>query len=155
MGAANCRDESKVRPRSDGHLHCRVARGVSGTAPFGSTGRPPTGFWHSRWCACEQEELRKSAVDAVGRELSSGEAALPGKTSVSDLQTGEAQLRIGEEDQPGPAIGLFGMAHTRTGPIEHPFGEAVGVLQVEAAHICPPRAVEAKGTGAAPPEPEY
>src|SRR5918994_6496820 len=49
----------------------------------------------------------------------------------------QAQLGEGGQHQPGPAVGLLGMARAWDGPAKGLFGETHGVLEVEPANVGP------------------
>src|SRR4051794_6793885 len=67
---------------------------------------------------------------------------------------GQAELGVGQQHQPGPAIGLLGVPDARRGPVERLLAEAVGMLQIEAMHIGAPEHGQRRRPGAAPPQPE-
>ena len=73
---------------------------------------------------------------------------------VRDDPAGEAELRIGRQYEPGPAVGLLRMADPGRRPIEHLLAEAERVLKIETADISAPDKVQVGGTGATPPEPQ-
>ena len=61
---------------------------------------------------------------------------------------GEAELGVGGDDQPGPAVGGLRGAELRAGPAEGLFEQPEGVFQVEAAQERLPPAVDVGGGGA-------
>ncbi len=73
---------------------------------------------------------------------------------ISDQRSGQAQLRISEHHQPGPAIRLLGMTDPRQGPVEELFDKAEGVFEFEAANIGSPHARQIRQLGAMPPQPQ-
>lgn len=60
-------------------------------------------------------EAAKSSADAGGREASSARGPLPGFTEVFCEWPGESELGVGDDDQPGPAIGGCGLAEFGNG----------------------------------------
>jgi hypothetical protein len=72
----------------------------------------------------------------------------------------QTQLGISEYHQPGPAVRLVRVAHTRKRPIERLFEEAKGMLDVEAPHVRAPDAIQVwnvrlgRTGGSMPPQPE-
>jgi hypothetical protein len=67
-------------------------------------------------------------LDPLGGEFAGWLGTLPEKRLVASEWTSEAQLGVGEQDQPRPAVGLFGVAHTRERPIERLFEESERLL---------------------------
>ena len=88
-----------------------------------------------RVCGCADgvAQSLKPSADACWGEQAWVSVSFPGQAKIVDGAAGEAELGVGGDDEPGPAIGLYGCAHGGGGPAEGVLGEAVGVLDVEAA----------------------
>src|SRR5438105_15696505 len=125
------------------------------SCPWRTTGRAAAGFWRARGGTEGYQQLRKRLADAGRGERTAGGALgpLPGQMHLVDGPTGEAQLRVGQQHQPGPAVRLLWVAHAGRGPVEHLLAEAVGVLQIEAVDIRPPEHSQVRRAGPAPPQP--
>ena len=67
-----------------------------------------------------------------------GGGFLPGATEVLGEGTGEPELGVSDDQEPGPAVRRLGATEFRGGPAEGLLREAEGVLQVEAAEKCLP-----------------
>src|SRR3954463_11991626 len=143
-------------PESGSLLDGRVAWCRPGSAAEGASRRPAAGFWWVGGRVEGDQELRKRLAHAGGCEGATGRTlgALPGEMPVLDGAAGQAELGVGQQDQPGPAIGLLGVADAGRGPVERLLAEAVGMLQVEAVDVCPPEDSEVGCAGATPPQPE-
>jgi len=126
------------------------------SCPWRTTGRAAAGFWRARGGTEGYQQLRKRLADAGRGERTAGGALgpLPGQMHLVDGPTGEAQLRVGQQHQPGPAVRLLWVAHAGRGPVEHLLAEAVGVLQIEAVDIRPPEHSQVRRAGPAPPQPQ-
>lgn len=72
---------------------------------------------------------------------------LPGTAEVRGEGPGEPELGVGDDQNPGPAIGGLGSTQFRGGPAQGLLREAECVLQVEAAEECLPEAVHVAGGG--------
>ena len=70
------------------------------------------------------------------------ERTFPWQPAIGDEWAGQAQLGIGEHHQPGPTVGLLGMAHAWKRPVERLFEETKGMFEVEPADIRAPDPVE-------------
>src|SRR5215207_3432296 len=79
----------------------RVARRGAVATPFGATGGPAGGFWWGRRRAQGDAELTRLAADAARRESLLARRALPGQPLVGHGRLGEAELRVGKQDQDG------------------------------------------------------
>src|SRR4051794_13568602 len=141
---------------SGGFLDGRAAWSWAGTPSERAPRRPSAGFWRVGGRVEGDQELRKRLADAGGCEGATvwPLGALPGETPILDSAAGQAELGVGEQHQPGPAISLLGVADARGGPVEGLLAEAVGVLQVEAVDVRSPEDGEVGRTRAAPPQPE-
>lgn len=80
----------------------------------------------------------------------------PRMAKVTSERDGQAELGVGGNDQPGPAVGLLGGADPGRGPPQGALGEPEGVLGVEAAQVGPPHHVQVRQQPrrAAPPQPQ-
>src|SRR6187402_334359 len=141
---------------SGGLFDGREAWCWAGPASERAPRRPSAGFWRVGGRVEGDQELRKPLAHAGGCEGTTGRTlgALPGEAPVLNGEAGQAELGVGQQDQPGPAIGLLGVADAGRGPVERLLAEAVGVLQVEAVDVRPPEHGEIRCARAAPPEPE-
>jgi len=74
------------------------------------------------------QERRKPSEHPLWSEGANELRTLPRQSLISDEGTREAKLAVGQQDQPGPAIGLFWMADAGQGPIECLLEEAEGVF---------------------------
>src|SRR5688572_1435735 len=111
---------------SGGLLDGRVAWCWPGPASEGAARRPSAGFWRVGRRAEGDQELRKRLAHAGGCESTTGWTlgALPGEMPILDGEAGQAELGVGQQDQPGPAIGLLGVADAGRGPVERLLAEA-------------------------------
>src|SRR3954463_8342174 len=107
-------------PESGSLLDGRVAWCRPGSAAEGASRRPAAGFWRVGGRVEGDQELRKRLADAGGCEGATvwPLGALPGETPILDSAAGQAELGVGEQHQPGPAISLLGVADARGGPVE-------------------------------------
>lgn len=101
-------------------------------------------------------EAAKSSADAGGREASSARGPLPGFTEVFCKWPGESELGVGDDDQPGPAIGGCGLAEFGNGPAQRLLDHPEGMFKIEPAQEPLPESVDIPGrcTGAGPPQPD-
>ena len=115
---------------SGGFLDGRAAWRRAGTASERAPRRAAAGFWRVRGRVEGDEELRKRLAHPGGGQGTALGALgpFPGQTSILDGAAGQAELGVGQQHQPGPAIGLLGVADARRGPVEGLLTEAVGVL---------------------------
>src|SRR4249919_3129702 len=141
---------------SGGFLDGRVAWGWARTTSERAPRRAAAGFWRVGGRVEGDQKLGKRLAHTSGRELAAGRTlrSLPGEALIVDGETGQPELGVGEQDEPGPAIRLLGVANARGGPVEGLLAEAVGVLQVEAVDVRPPDDGEIGRAGTSPPEPE-
>ncbi len=123
--------ESALGGRFDGG----IARRGAGARPCGPAGRPAAGFWRFRGRAQEWQGGAKGAPHPIGRERARVQAAFPGEALVRDDGARQPEVGVGQEHQPGPAIGLLRVAHPRRRPGEDLCAEADGVLLVEPPDI--------------------
>ena len=77
----------------------------------------------------------KSSSDASRGELGGVAGAFPRHAHVVYQASGQAQLGVGGDDEPSPAICLLGHLQRGSGPAEGVLDEAVGVLEVEAVEV--------------------
>src|SRR5215217_3143901 len=98
--------------KSGSFLDGRVAWSRAGSTAERAARRPAAGFWRVGGRVEGGQELRKRLADAGGREGAAVGALgpFPGQADVRDGAAGEAELGVGEQDQPGPAVGLLGVA---------------------------------------------
>src|ERR1019366_2459739 len=95
----------------------------------------------------------KPSPDEGGGESAGFVSSFPWEAEVVNEVACEAELGVGGEDEPGPAVGLFGVAQRWGGPAQGVLEEPEGVLDVEAAQVSPPTDVEVEG-GSRGPEPQ-
>jgi hypothetical protein len=105
----------------------RIARRATRALALGTPRRASAGFWWGCQDGEAYQECRKRALDPLRGEFAGRLRTLAGKRVVADEWTSEAQPRIGEQDQPGPAVGLFRRADSGQGPIERLFAETEGI----------------------------
>src|SRR5512135_1566257 len=115
-----------------------IARCPSGTAPLGTPRRATAGFWCIRWRAERYQKRRKPPTDAIGRQPLGFELTFPGQPPVGDTGTSQAELRIGRQEQPGPAVSLLRLSNSRCRPVQGLLEEADGMLHVEPMDVGPP-----------------
>jgi hypothetical protein len=140
-----------------GHLLVgRIPRRGPGPGPQRAAGRAAAGVWRVRRRAAGDQPLRQGRADAGRGERAAGGAlgVLPGPVPGGNRPAGAAQLRVGQQHQPGPAIGRLGVADPGRGPVGPLLTEAVGVLQIEAVDVRPPEHRPVRRPRAAPPQPE-
>ena len=116
----------------------------------------PGGFRCSGGATGLAAEVPKSSPDAGGSEAFGRCGAFPGAAEVGDRAAGEAELGVGGQDEPGPAVGGGWVAGFWAGPAEGLFEHAEGVLDVESPEECLPGQVGlvVVGGGVGPPEPD-
>jgi hypothetical protein len=132
-----------------------MAGGWAAAAAAGSARGAPAGF---RRIGCRAEpcqKLRKPAADPTRSQPAGRAGPLPRQPSVTGHPAGQAQLGVGGQHQPGPAVGLLGMPGPRGGPAQGLLTEPDGVLQVEAAHVGAPQHREVRGVRPVPPQPQH
>ena len=132
----------------------RVARSRTGAAALGASRRAAAGFLQVGGTAEGGQEYGKGLTDPAGREAVGWPRPLPRQPAVVDDPTREAELGVGDDHQPGPAVGLLGVTDPGRRPVEHLFAEAERVFQVEAAHVGAPDQVQVGRPGPAPAQPE-
>ncbi len=93
------------------------------------------GLWWLRGGAQQRAEVTKLTTDAARGEALLAQGALPGQALVCDEGLSQPQLGVGQHDECGPAVGLCWVAHPRGSPAQALFGEAEGVLNVEAVDV--------------------
>src|SRR3954462_1182101 len=132
-GPENFTMRKRSMRKSGGFLAGRIPRCRPRAGPQRTARRAATGLWRVRGRAERYQELRKRLAAAARGERAAGGALgpLPGQVHLVDSAPGEAQLRVGQQHEPGPAVGLRGMADPGRGPVERLLAEAVGVLQIE------------------------
>jgi hypothetical protein len=101
------------------------------------------------------QEVRNRPADPVGRQLSGLERTLPGQALIGDEGARQPQAGVGQQRQPGPAVGLDGMAEAGQRPVQAAFEEAKGMFLGKAAHVGPPEDREVWCARARSPEPEH
>jgi hypothetical protein len=135
-------------------FHGGIARDAPRAAPFWPTRGAAAGFWRFCWGAQRTEEGGKGAAHPTGRDPAFFETAFPGQAEVSNQRTRQAELRIGCDHRPGPAIRLFGMTQAWKRPIEGLLEKAKGMLEIEATGIGTPDHGKIGDSGTAPPQPQ-
>ena len=135
--------------KSGGFLARRIAWRGPRPSPRRAARRAATGFWRVGGGPEGDQELRKGLANAGGGERTADGAlrALPGQGHVVNRPAGEAELRIGQQHQPGPAVRLLRVAHAGRGPVEPLLAEAVG-CRSSSARICAAATVWALALGA-------
>src|SRR5450756_277862 len=100
-------------------------------------------------------QSRSSAASDVYKRQAGRAGLLPGQPDVGGEGPGEVQLGVGGEDQPGPAVGGFGVAELRPGPAGLLFQEPERVLDIKTAQERLPGPVHLffGGAGAGGPQP--
>lgn len=109
--------------------HCGLA--VLGTRWASRTGR--AGFRCPSWQGDRGADVPEPASDARGRKTTRGGGFLPRAAQILDEWTREAELGVGRDHDPRPAIGGFGSADLRTGPAQRLLKQTKGVLEIEPA----------------------
>src|ERR1035437_1075266 len=148
------RERSTLLWVSGGFLDCWVTGSGWSSGVFWAPGSGSVGFRRTGWCAQGWAESLKPSADARGCELGGVAESFPGQALVVDEPAGQAQLGVGGDDQPGPAVGLVGGLQRWCGPAEGAFDEAEGVLDVEAAQVGTPAEVEVGFARSGPPQPQ-
>ena len=92
---------------SSGRFDGGIARRGAGARPFGSPGRASAGFRRFRERADAWQHGAKGAPHPIGRERARVQAAFPREALVRDDGARQPELGVGQEHQPGPAVGLF------------------------------------------------
>src|SRR3954468_15856919 len=112
---------------SGGLFDGRMAWSRAGPTSERAPRRPSAGFWRVGGRVEGHQKLRKRLTHAGGCESATGRTlgALPGEMPVLDGEAGQTELGVGQQDQPGPAIGLLGVADAGPGPVEGLLAEAV------------------------------
>ena len=126
--------------------------------PLGRPGERPAGFGAS---AGEPSRTRSRGTHGrpalVTAAVGVGAVPFPRQPLVAGDGAGQAQLGVGGQHQPGPAVGLFGMTRPRGRPTERLLGKPDGVLQVEPANVRAPGQVQIQlyALRAGPPQPQH
>ena len=130
-----------------GCVHVVAGCGTSVLSPQWPSGAGTGGFRRAGRAGGLWADVQEVAADADGSERVRGAGLFPGTAPVSGEWAGEAELGVGGEDQPGPAVGGFRRADLRGGPAEGLFEQAEGVLDVEAPQVCLPETVGVRRGG--------
>ena len=109
-------------------LHGRIAPGGPRPAALGPTGGAATGFWWTGWRAQAQQEGGKGTAEAIGREAFRPQLSLPRQALILNAPPGQAELRVGGDQQGRPTIGLVGVAHARQHSVQGLLTEAQGMF---------------------------
>src|SRR3974377_2448903 len=143
------RPDLSLRLNPDLWLRCFFDGRVSGS------GRTAGAFWPSgtgcvgfRWTGwgTDDDAKGKKHFSGAGRGWVGGIAgSFPGQAHVLDEAAREAELGVSADDEPRPAVGLFGCSQRRCGPSQGVLGEPVGVFDVETAKVGSPAQVEVGG----------
>lgn len=139
---------------SRGQFDCWKPLSRGRSPSFGSSGRASAGFWCRRQRPQRRQQMRKGPSHARRRQFASGKRCLPGQALIHDEGTGQAQLNVRQNHQPGPAIGGLWGAELGRRPLEDLFAEAKGVFDGEPRDIDPPNGRQIRWLWPAPPEPE-
>jgi len=78
----------------------------------------------------------------------------PWQTAVLNPLPSQAQLGVGGDDEPGPAIGLLRMPHPRWRPTETLLAATQRVVQVEAPDLGAPEQIQIWHPRSSPPQPQ-
>ena len=98
--------------------------------------------------------LRNPAAELAWREGPAGIGLfLPGAAQAGSQRAGEQELGVRGHDEPGPAVGLPGIADFRGGESEGALEELEGVLDVEPGEVGAPELVQGQGAGSGVPQP--
>jgi hypothetical protein len=141
----------------DGRRKSRIAGRATRALAFGTSRGPSAGFWRASQDWQSWYEPRQPALDARRRELARWLGTVPGQSLVNHPRPRQTHLGVSQHHEPGPAVGVRGVAHAWEGPIERLLEEAEGVLQIEAPHEGTPRPIQVGDLNigwAMPPEPE-
>ncbi len=121
-----------------GLLQGRIAGCAPRSSTLGTSRRATAGFWCIHWSVQHNQKLRKPPTHPVGRQLALFQGTLPWQSLVGDAGTSQAELRIGREDQPTPAISLVRVADPRHRPVQGLLEEADGMLHIKPVDVGPP-----------------
>jgi len=123
-------------------MRCAVGVFRSGWASgSGSTGFRCTGRNRHR-----RAGARKPSTNPCRRQSCWWDRPFPGAAEVLGQRTGEPELGVGHQHDPGPAVGRLGTAEPRCGPPQRLLEETEGVLEIEAPQKQLPQPVEIIGT---------
>lgn len=112
----------------DGLGDRRIPRRTPRALAFGTSGRAPAGFWWGGQDGEAEQQRRKPASDPFRGEFAGRLGTLPEERLVAGQRAGQAQLRVGQQDQPRPAVSLRGVAQARERPIERLLEESERML---------------------------
>ena len=104
--------------RSGGRFERRMALGRPRAAALRAAGGSPAGFWGLRRGAHDRQECGETPQDTRRGQPSRLLRSLPRQPPVCDDAARQSQLRVGQEDQPGPTVGLLGVPESGSGPAE-------------------------------------
>jgi len=106
----------------------RVAGCRGGGATLGAAGTGPGGFRRTGRRAQHAADATIATPDAARGEPIGRQGPLPGAAQVPGQRPGEAELGVGDGDQPGPPVGLLGAAQAGPGQAKGLLEEPEGVL---------------------------
>src|SRR6266700_1456288 len=134
----------------------RVAGCRGGGATLGAAGTGPGGFRRTGRRAQHAADATIATPDAARGEPIGRQGPLPGAAQVPGQRPGEAELGVGDGDQPGPPVGLLGAAQAGPGQAKGLLEEPEGVLNVESSEEDPPQPIDVDrgGVGVAVPQPQ-
>ncbi|MCP2256870.1 hypothetical protein LX15_000553 [Streptoalloteichus tenebrarius] len=122
-----------------------AGRPGSGREGFGTPGQAS--------CGCGFRNPRRTRAGVSRR---TGAGVSPGAAQIGGEVAGEAELGVGGEQQPAPAVGRLRVPERRSGPAKGLCEHAEGVLDIEPARERPPRQIDPGPgeVGAGVPEPD-
>src|SRR5207247_6516698 len=100
---------------------------------FGSARAGPAGFWRAGRTGGCVVDAGKPAADPAWGQPARLDRFLPWAAQVVSEVSGQTELGVGGQDQPGPPVGLVRMTQPGSGPAQGLLEESEGVFQVEAA----------------------
>ena len=122
--------------------------------PLGRPGERPQGFGMLAGLPRCARSVRKAAAHTCRGASLRGQGWLPGQADIGDGVARQAQLDIGEEQQPGPAVSGGAVSAVWAWSIERLFEKAEGVLDREAGDVRLPDRRQIGRSGPRPPEPQ-
>ncbi len=101
-----------------------------------------------------RQQRRKGTPDSCWSETLDGKRRLPGQVDILDERLGSAQLGVGENQQPGPAVGSSGSTQFGERPFQGLLEKAKQVLNGEAGNVETPNGFQVWCDRTGPPEPQ-
>ena len=108
----------------------------------------PAGFRCAGGLGGVRAEVPKPAADPGGSQPAGWGRFLPGATQIGGQRSGEAELGVRGDEQPGPAVTGGRGADLRGRPAQGLLEQSEGVLEIETAEERLPPAVDVGGGGA-------